>query len=157
MIYDLDGFWPVRPGTPHDRYNLLWNNLRPDRLPDYVIREIAVCLFTEGWEPPHWSMLMGWNTHLFNYNRKAVEWVMMTYADDAGVLEAAKANGLSVTPEDGLDWLRCLLRRKPNFRGSVPVWTKRALRERREAIGGGTKALEAEFGSNVGHWVADRI
>lgn len=147
MNHDLDGFWPVRPGSSNTLWNALRGPLEPGRLNGYLTAEIAVCLFTDGWVPEDWGILMGWNTR--RRHPEYLDSIMDAYKDHEVVQEAAKANGLSVVREDGLDWLRTVLKRRPWYRGQVPVWTVRALRDLREERGCKVKDLYREL--DLGH------
>jgi hypothetical protein len=72
----------------------------------------------------------------------------------------ARRNNLSVTRDDGLDWLRVILNRKPRHYGAMPVWTRRALREWRDETGMTAREMEKVLGVGVkgklASWIADR-
>jgi hypothetical protein len=68
-------------------------------------------------------------------------------------------NSLTLTREDGLDWLRTMLKRKPHYRGPVPSWTRMALRQLREERDWSNKQLAAHLGlattSRLGTWLTE--
>ena len=121
-------------------------------------------VLTQDWQPIEWAVLMGWRTHVVHVD--LLEDILKAYASHQGVHNAAQANSLSVTRADGLDWLRTVLKRCPWYRGPVPVWTRRALRELREERGCKTRELgqhlDLERGvaelisSRLGGWIADK-
>jgi hypothetical protein len=153
MNHDLHGFWPVRPGSPSYLYHSCYYNLRLVSSNEYVAQQVAICLFTKGFSPMNWAVLMAWDP------RTNFEPFMDHYRDHRGVQDAARANSLSVTRDDGLDWLRTVLRRKPGYYGPVPVWTRRALRELRSELGVRNEDLARLFGvkhaRKMGDWVGD--
>lgn len=125
MIRDLGGLWPVRPGSDPGLYWQLSGKLVPKKYSPAVLREIAVCLNTDGFELHHWCSLMGWSRNWTTWLGQLAE----HYRDE--VKADSYENLLSITREDGVDWLRAVLLRRPKFNGSVPRWTRNALRELR--------------------------
>lgn len=154
MNHDMDGFWPVRPGSSKVLWNALKGPLEPGRLNGYLTAKIAVCLFTDGWAPEDWATLMGWRVQR---HPGCLDRILDAYKDHDVVQAAAKANGLSMVRADGLDWLRVVLRKRPWFRGQVPLWTVRALRDLREERGCKVKDLYREPELDLGHSVAGRV
>jgi hypothetical protein len=153
MNHDMHGFWPVRPGTSSFLFHASYHKVKAVLLNDYLGQRAAICLFTEGFTPMNWAVLMAWDP-------EPLTRLMDHYRGHAGVREAARANSLSVAREDGLDWLRCILRRKPGYYGPVPVWTRRALRELRSELGLRNEDLARLFGAKyplkMNQWAGDR-
>ena len=112
---------------------------------------------TPGFGPRWWGMLMAWGdiTHV----DELIPQIIAAHVNSQEKLrELGYENSLTITQEDGLDWLRTMLRRKPLYRGPVPVWTKRALRQQREERGWSIKQLASHLGvparhSRVGAWL----
>lgn len=139
----MDGFWPVRSGSSSTLWNALSGPLRPGSHSGHLTASMAVCLFTGGWEPIEWAILMCWASN--GRHPEYVSEVMAAYADHEAVQEAAKVNTLSVVRADGLDWIRVVAGRTLNYRGRVPVWSGRALRDLRDERGCKAKDLWREL------------
>ena len=159
MKHDMDGFWPVRPGSSNTLWNALSSPLSMPKLNGRLTASIAVCLLTDGWTAMEWDILMGWGTHR---NREDLPGqIVAAYEGHEAVHNAARANSLSVTRADGLDWLRVVAKRRRSYIGPVPVWTRRALRDLREERGCQVKDLWREldlppgYASGVARWHAE--
>lgn len=118
---------------------------------------MGVCLLTDGFEPGHWATIMRWG-HKPEHVRVRDAVLDQARGNDE-VVALARENSLSVTIEDGLDWLRVVLAGMPFYRGDVPVWTRRALREVRSRNGLTNRALAGLLGmekpDRLDQWVAD--
>lgn len=156
MLHDLNAFWPVRPGTDHTLYNALKGTLQPHKLNSaYLTLELAVATSTPGWEPIFWAIILGWGRNF----QSTLDPILEAYPRDR--LEPyIQANSASITIDDGLDWIRVLLQRNPYYRGGVPVWTRRALRETRHNHNFSNKDLQRYLGAKslaaVNDWVGDK-
>jgi hypothetical protein len=144
MLHDLNAFWPVRPGTDRTYYRALYHNLIHGRLSGILTWEIAVACGTPGFDLHNWQAIMAWGDP--REDNPLLLHIMDLYKDDRRVRDARVANTESVTRDDGVDWLRTMLRRSPWYRGPVPVATRRALRELREELGGKTADLNHALG-----------
>lgn len=153
MLHDLGAFWPVRPGSDGMYYHALYGPLAVAKLSPLLMQEIAVAVATPDWGTTAWSMAMGWQSE------DIPNQIVARYRGNDQIEEMIEANVRSVTLDDGLDWLRVLLKRKPGYYGPVPVWTRRALRELRSRSGGAAKDLARQFGVKypwkMGQWLAD--
>lgn len=151
MDHDLGAMFPVRPGTDRTLFNALYGPLNYNKLCNaYLANEIAIAINTPDLELEHWTRIMSWGPPTIS--------VPIIITDHH--LEQARLNALSITIEDGLDWIRTILMRKPYYRGSVPKWTRRALREIRHAKNFTNKDLQHFLGaksySATTQWVGDK-
>lgn len=152
MDHDLGAFFPVRPGTDKSLYNALRRTLTLSKLIYYPVlaHEVAIATSTPDWEPISWATIMQWGPKFQS--------VLDTLP--APNPELVKANLASTTIEDGLDWIRTLLARNSFYRGQVPVWTRRALRETRHIHNFTNKDLQHFLGAksyaSVCKWVGDK-
>lgn len=158
--YDMDGFWTVRPGSSNTLWNALSGPLRLGKLNARLTASIAVCLLTDDWTPSDWDILMGWQSHRRQDDTPGQ--VVAAYEGHEAVHAAAQANSLSVTREDGLDWIRVVAGRRRRYCGPVPVWSLRALRDLREERGCKVKDLWRElelqpvYAARVTSWHSDK-
>lgn len=127
MDYDLGAFWSVRPGTDSMLYHALSGKLTIGKLTPYLSWQIAVTCSTPGFGTKWWGLCLGWGPPAAFV--PFVDEVIAAHTQSQDKIQAlAEANALTITAEDGLDWLRATLRRKPWYSGPVPRWTKMALR-----------------------------
>lgn len=154
MLHDLGAFWPARPGSDKTLQNALRGPLRAYKLTPYLTREIHIATSTQGWEPKFWALLLMWgpNINLVNEIHAAYGHTL----DDE-----IHQNLLSVTHDDGLDWIRTKLTlTRGRYFGPVPVWTRRALRELREHRNFTNRDLQHHLGAMylraVNSWVGDK-
>lgn len=153
MLHDLDAFWPVRPGTGNTLRNALTGPLRAPKLSPWLTREIHIATSTPGWEPKFWGILLRWGRDL-----TLVTQIHEAYGHTLD--HEIHENHLSVTMQDGLDWIRTRLAMTGGrYYGPVPVWTRRALRETRHARHFTNKDLQHHLGAKhlnaVNRWVGD--
>ena len=158
MLHDLNAFWPVRPGSDSMLYHALRGRLSVGKLTPYLSWEIAVTCSTPGFGARWWGMLMAWGDrpHVENL----VGQIIAAHVNSQEKLrELGYENSVTITLDDGLDWLRTMLKRKPRYRGPVPSWTRRALRQLREERGWSNKQLAAHLGlattSRLGTWLTE--
>lgn len=159
MLHDLGAFYPVRPGTDNTLYSALRGTLRLANLSSaYLTHELAVATLTPDWEPLDWAVILKWGRNF----QPILAQVHAAYLD-AGIdlTPQITANTLSITIDDGLDWLRVILRRRHGrYYGRVPVWTRRALRETRFNHNFTNRDLQHWLGAKsliaVSMWVGDK-
>jgi hypothetical protein len=139
-------------------YNALYGRLSVGRLMPYLSWEIAVACSTPGFGAVWWGMIMAWGDrpHVENL----VGQIIAAHVNSQEKLrELGYENSLSITQEDGLDWLRTMLKRKPYYRGPVPSWTRMALRQLREEQDWSNKQLASHLGlrstSRLGAWLTE--
>jgi hypothetical protein len=144
MLYDLDAFHPVRPGSSGALYGALYRNFRNACYHDDLARLVTVASRTVDWDAADWATIFAWGKPAEVAARLTP--LLDHYQREPAVQAAITANSLSVTREDGLDWLRTMLKRKPQYWGRVPTWTKRALRELKTEQGWTNKDLAKALG-----------
>lgn len=136
MIYDCGLLLGLAQRTSHPVWTRVNRFISLDRLTREAGWELAVLLRTRGFGFDHHAYAFGW---MRRARQHIVPRVLEYFADDASVEAAAVENGNSITLEDGIAFLCAMLATKPNYRGSVPLWTTLALQTWRDQ---GATALE---------------
>jgi hypothetical protein len=158
MLYDLDAFYPVRPGSSCALYGALYKRFDNVKFHDELGRLVTVACRTVDWVASDWAAMFAWGDP--RGMDELLEPLLVHYEREPAVQAAIVANSASVTREDGLDWLRVMLKRKPWYWGRVPVWTRRALRELRHEQGWKNADLARAMGlvdklDRMNRWAAD--
>jgi hypothetical protein len=113
---------------------------------------VIVHLATLGFTWKNWATLMGWSYDGVGVLNQIVE----AYCPQRDAVEArGQANLASMNREDGLDWLRAVVRRKLGYCGRVTRWTALALRGAWAERGGTKRQVLDQLGFRQGWEMVD--
>lgn len=102
----------------------LWQHFQPLDLKRDEAWQLAVLLSTKGFTREHHIALFDWNPSLMN---PRLDEILIFFETTPSIQQAAQDNASTITQADGLAWIKAVLELRPNYRGTVPLWTQLAL------------------------------